>query len=69
MNIDISEIKDILKDYNIKKKYHKLKYGDFLDLTNSTDLNLLDELVTTLDIDYSKVKNGIVKLPVNRAFI
>ena len=68
MNIDISEIKDILKDYNIKKKYHKLKSGDFLDLTNNTDLNLLDELGTTLDIDYSKVENGIVNLPVNRSF-
>ena len=68
INIDISEIKDILKDYNIKKKYHKLKSGDFLDLTNSSDLNLLDEMATTLDIDYSKVENGIVNLPVNRSF-
>lgn len=68
INIDISEIKDILKDYNIKKKYHKLKSGDFLDLTNNEDLNLLDEMSTTLDIDYSKVENGIVNLPVNRSF-
>lgn len=64
MNIDISEIKNILKDYNIKKKYHKLKSGDFLDLTNNTDLNLLNEIGTTLDIDYSKVKNGIINLPI-----
>lgn len=68
INIDISEIKDILKNYNIKKKYHKLKTGDFLDLTNSSDLNLLDEIGTTLDIDYSKVENGIVNLPLNRGF-
>ena len=68
INIDISEIKDILKDYNIKKKYHKLKSGDFLDLTNNTDLKLLDEIATTLDIDYSKVENGVVNLPVNRSF-
>ena len=68
INIDISEIKDILKNYNIKKKYHKLKSGDFLDLTNNTELNLLDEMATTLDIDYSKVENGIVNLPANRSF-
>ncbi len=67
INLDIGEIKDVLKDYNIKKKYHKLKNGDFLDLTNNEDLNLLDEMVTTLDVDYNKVKNGIVKLPVNRS--
>ena len=68
ININISEIKDILKDYNIKKKYHKLKNGDLVDLTNNEDLNLLDEMTTTLDIDYSKVTNGVVKLPINRSF-
>lgn len=68
INIDISEIKNILKDYNIKKKYHKLKSGDFLDLTNNEDLNLLDEMATTLDIDYSKVEKGVVNLPINRSF-
>lgn len=67
INIDVKEIKNILKDYNIKKKYHKLKNGDFLDLTNNEDLNLLDEMTTTLDIDYSKIENGIVNLPVNRS--
>ncbi len=68
INIDISEIKDILKDYNIKKKYYKLKSGDFLDLTNNEELNLLDEMSTTLDIDYSKVEKGVVNLPISRSF-
>lgn len=68
INIDISEIKDILKDYHVKKKYHKLKNGDFLDLSNNQDLNLLDEMTTTLDIDYSKVEEGIINLPINRSF-
>lgn len=67
MNIDISEIKDILKDYNIKKKYHKLKNGDFLNLSDSEDLKLLDEMQTTLDIDYNKIENGIINLPINRS--
>lgn len=67
INIDISEIKDILKDYNIKKKYHRLKNGDFLNLTNNESLDLLDEMVTTLDIDYNKGKNGIVNLPINKS--
>ena len=68
INIDINEIKDVLKDYKIKKKYHKLKSGDFLDLTNSEDLNLLDELSTTLDIDYSKLSSGVATLPISRSF-
>ena len=68
INIDISEIKNVLKDYHIKKKYHKLKNGDLLDLTNNEDLNLLDEMATTLDIDYSKVTKGTVNLPISRSF-
>ena len=68
INIDISEIKDILKDYRIKKKYHKLKNGEFLDLANNEDLNLLDEMATTLDIDYSKISKGLVNLPISRSF-
>ena len=68
INIDLSELKDVLKDYKIKKKYHKLKSGDLLDLSQSEDLNLLDEMTTTLDIDYNKVKNGMINLPINRCF-
>ncbi len=67
INIDMGEIKDILKDYNLKKKYHKLKSGDLLDLTSSEDLNLLDEMGATLDIDYSKIKTGSVALPISRS--
>lgn len=68
MNINVNEIKDILKDYKIKKKYHKLKNGDFLDLSNNENLDLLDEMATTLDIDYNKVEKGVVNLPINRSF-
>ena len=68
ININIKEIKDVLKDYDIKKKYHKLKNGDILDLTKNEDLDLLDELSDTLDIDYNKMDTGIITLPVSRSF-
>ena len=67
INIDIGEIKDILKDYKIKKKYHKLKNGDFLSIENSDDLELLEEMTTALDVDFTKIENGKIELPVNRS--
>ncbi len=67
INIDISEIKDILRNYTIKKKYYKLKNGDFLNLTNNEDLNLLEEMSETLDVDYNKVEKGVINLPINRS--
>lgn len=68
INIDISEIKSILRDYSIKKKYYKLKNGDFLDLTQNEDLNFLSEIAMTLDVDYTQLKTGIAKLPISRSF-
>ncbi len=67
MNIDISEIKEVLKNYSIKKKYYKLKSGDYLNLANNEDLNLLEEMSETLDIDYGKVTKGVINLPINRS--
>ncbi len=68
INIDISEIKEVLKNYSIKKKYYKLKSGDYLNLANNEDLNLLEEMSETLDIDYSKATKGVINLPINRSF-
>ncbi len=65
-DMQIDEIKNILQSYNIKKKYYKLKNGDFLDLEQNKDLELLNEISSNLDVDFSKMNNGVVKLPVNR---
>ena len=67
MDIDIREIKDILKNYSIKKKYYKLKNGDFLSLEQNEDLDFLNNMANSLDVDFDKVESGIVKLPVNRS--
>ncbi len=67
IDIDMSEIKKILQSYNIKKKYYKLKNGDFLALNESEDLDFLNDMSNSLDIDFEKMKNGVIKLPVNRS--
>ena len=66
IDIDINEIKDVLKNYNLKKKYYKLKNGDFLNLENSEDLEFLNDIQNSFDISYDKLNNGKIKLPVNR---
>lgn len=66
IDIDINEIKDVLKNYNLKKKYYKLKNGDFLNLENSEDLDFLNDIQNSFDINYDKLDNGKIKLPVNR---
>ena len=67
LNIDISELKEIMAKYELKKKYHKLKDGTFINLEENQDIEFIDKLVTGMDIDFKELENGPVKLPVNRS--
>ena len=64
-NFDKSEIKEIMKDYMMKKSFHRLKNGDFIDLSNN-NLDVLQELVNGTDIDYEELKSDSILLPVFR---
>ena len=67
LNIDISELKEIMAKYELKKKYHKLKDGTFINLEENQDIEFIDKLVTGMDIDFKELENEPVKLPVNRS--
>ena len=67
LDFDINEIKDVLKNYSIKKKYYKLKNGDFLSLDQSDDLEFLENIANSFDVKFEKANNGVIKLPVNRS--
>ncbi len=67
VDIDLNEIKDVLKNYNIKKKYYKLKNGDYINLQQSEGLDFLNELSNNLEIKYDKINKGIIELPANRS--
>ncbi|MBB1553319.1 MAG: DEAD/DEAH box helicase, partial [Clostridiales bacterium] len=64
-NFDKSEIKEIMKDYMMKKSFHRLKNGDFIDLSNN-NLEVLQELINGTDIDYEELKSDSISLPVFR---
>jgi len=61
-----SELNEILDSYRRKKKYHRLKSGDLLNL-NGAGLDLLSDMQDDLHITKSQMKNGLVELPVYRA--
>jgi len=67
LNIDIKELEEIMSKYNLKKKYHKLKDGSFINLEENSDMEFLDKMMTGLDISYKDLEKGSVKLPVNRS--
>lgn len=66
INISPEEIGEVMDKYRLKKKFHRLKDGSFLNILENEDIEFLDKLTTGMDINFKELKNNLVKLPVNR---
>ena len=67
LNIDVKELQEIMTKYNLKKKYHKLKDGSFINLEENQDIDFIDKLMTGMDLSYKDLEKGNIRLPVNRS--
>ena len=67
MNLDVQELEDIMTKYALKKKYHRLKDGSFIQLEENKEVEFLDKLITGMDIDYKELENEEIRLPVHRS--
>lgn len=74
LNIDLSgldfdpkELQDILQKYKLKKKYYRLKNGQFLSLEQNNDLDFIEDLTEGMNVDYNSLSKGKIKIPVNRS--
>lgn len=67
-NIDIQkeELKEVLQKYKLKKKYHRLKDGTFIDLEDNQEIDFIDNLLTGMGVSYKELEDYI-KLPINRS--
>ena len=67
MDFDKQELKEILNKYKMKKKYYRLKNGNFLSLEHNEDIEFLNNLTEGMDIDLKSISDGKIRLPVNRS--
>lgn len=67
LGFDLSELKEIMEKYKLKKKFHRLKNGDFINLEENEAINLFENLKTNLDIDFKEIEQGEIQLPVFRS--
>lgn len=65
-NIKISDLQDILKSYKLKKKYHRLKNGQFIDLNND-GLETLNQIVEGTQLSLKELAKGSATIPAYRA--
>lgn len=67
INYDKNEIKEILQRYALKKKYYRLKDGNFIDLESNENIEFLNNLESGLGISYEDIENGTISLPIYRS--
>lgn len=67
--IDLStqEVEEIMKKYKLKKKFHRLKNGDFIDLTENSALETLEKIADGTSVGYKELIGGNLKLPIYRS--
>ncbi len=66
-NFDKEELREIIEKYRLKKKYHRLKNGNFLTLEENEDINFLDNLISGAGVNYKELETGKIKLPIYRS--
>ncbi len=67
MDIDFSELAKILEKYKMKKKFHRLKDGSFVNLEQNDAIQLLDNMVSGMDLHYSDLEKKQIKVPIYRS--
>ena len=67
IDFDIKELKEIMQKYRLKKKYHRLKDGSFLQLEENETIQFISSITDGLDIDYKQIEKGEIYLPISRS--
>lgn len=65
LNFEKDELKEILQKYKLKKKYHRLKDGTFIELEENEEIEFIDNVLTGMDVSYKEIEDYI-RLPINR---
>ena len=67
LDFSLEEIQDIMQKYVLRKKFHRLKDGSFLNLEENDTLNFISSLLKDEEITYKDLERGEIKLPVSRS--
>ncbi len=65
-DIDRGELLQILQSYQRKKKYYRLRNGDFVSV-NEVDMEMLSRMMETLQLSPKEFVKGNMKIPMYRA--
>lgn len=67
LDIDINEIEEVMKKYKLKKTFHRLKNGQFIDLEKNEVLDTIESIIESSDLTFKELTNGTIKVPIYRS--
>lgn len=67
LDFDPAELKEIMENYKLKKKYHRLKDGSFLNLQENETMHFMESITDGMNIGFQEIKTGELKLPLYRS--
>lgn len=67
LNFDKEELENIMKNYKLRKKFYRLKNGEFIDLEENKTLDTLEKIVESADVSYKELATGTIHLPIYRS--
>ena len=67
MQIDKAEFEEIMKKYKLRKKFHRLKNGEFIDLENNKTLDAIEKIAESSSVSYKELASGEIKIPLYRS--
>ena len=67
MNFDKNELVQIMEKYHLKKKYHRLKNGEFIKLEQNETMDFIENTLDGMGLDYKELQEGKIKVPMYRS--
>ncbi len=66
-DLDENELADLMESYRVRRRYHKLRSGDYIDLANTDQLREIEELLARFQLEPTEVIRKKAHLPLFRA--
>ena len=66
-DVDPADLLDILESYKLKKKYYRLRSGEYVDLSDTEQLDSLTDMAERMNLSMETLINEGVKVPAYRA--
>lgn len=67
IDLDKSEFEEIMKKYTLRKRFHRLKNGQFVDLEDNKTLDAIEKISESVNIDYKELSALTIKVPIYRS--